>query len=90
MPFLVGVHSSYLVKRKHDLPSEVTFVDLDNNRVTFPKDDYGQDVLPPKLPDRDMSKLRAKILEFAGVFDPKATEVSNMDKVKRIYYTQIN
>ncbi|KUF86698.1 DENN domain-containing protein 5B [Phytophthora nicotianae] len=78
VPFLVGTHSDCL-KQIAGRSTNVVFVDLDHNRVIPAVDDSGKNILVPKLPDREGSKLRAKLAEVASIFDPYAAGISRVD-----------
>ncbi|KAE9028424.1 hypothetical protein PR003_g12418 [Phytophthora rubi] len=78
VPFLVGTHSDCL-KHVAGRTSNVVFVDLDHNRVIPAVDDSGKTISVPKIPDREGSKLRAKLAEVASIFDPYAAGISRVD-----------
>ncbi|KAI9980128.1 hypothetical protein PInf_026795 [Phytophthora infestans] len=78
VPFLVGTHVDCL-KQVAGRSTNVVFVDLDHNRVIPAVDDSGKNILVPKIPDREGSKLRAKLAEVASIFDPYAAGISRVD-----------
>ncbi|KAL8008529.1 putative Arf GTPase activating protein [Plasmopara halstedii] len=78
IPFLVGTHSDCL-KHVTCQTSGVVFVDLDHNRVIPAVDSLGKTITIPKMPDREGSKLRAKLAEVANIFDPYAAGISRVD-----------
>ncbi|KAG7385512.1 ARS-binding factor 1 [Phytophthora pseudosyringae] len=78
VPFLVGTHSDCL-KQVAGRTTNVVFVDLDHNRVIPAVDDSGKTISVPKIPDREGSKLRAKLAEIASIFDPYAAGISRVD-----------
>ena len=65
VPFIVGIHSRYLDQvNPADRPRGVVFVDLDNDVVHLGNDDDSPHRrVPPKLPEREASKLKEKLLE---------------------------
>ncbi|OWZ22684.1 hypothetical protein PHMEG_0002564 [Phytophthora megakarya] len=78
VPFLVGTHSDCL-KQVAGRTANVVFIDLDHNRVIPAVDESGKNISVPKLPDREGSKLRAKLAEVACIFDPYAAGISRVD-----------
>ncbi|KAF1783768.1 uDENN domain [Phytophthora cactorum] len=78
VPFLVGTHSDCL-KQVTGRTTNVVFVDLDHNRVIPAVDDSGKNIPVPKIPDREGSKLRAKLAEVASIFDLYAAGISRVD-----------
>ncbi|KAL4152267.1 hypothetical protein PRNP1_009201 [Phytophthora ramorum] len=78
VPFLVGTHSDCL-KHVAGRTTNVVFVDLDHNRVIPAVDESGKSISVPKIPDREGSKLRAKLVEVASIFDPYAAGISRVD-----------
>lgn len=78
VPFLVGTHSDCL-KQVASRTTNVVFVDLDHNRVIPAVDDSGKNIAVPKIPDREGSKLRAKLAEVASIFEPYAAGISRVD-----------
>ncbi|RHY56450.1 hypothetical protein DYB38_001950 [Aphanomyces astaci] len=50
VPFLVGVHSTYLATSNRSSASDVFFVDLDHNRIIAPSNELGQ-VFDPFAPE---------------------------------------
>lgn len=78
IPFLVGLHSNYLLQKTRR-PIDVTFVDLDHNRIILAVDDFDTEYQVPKLPERDAGKLKASLFECAAVFCPFAPEVHKVD-----------
>ncbi|KAG6609812.1 uncharacterized protein IUM83_00373 [Phytophthora cinnamomi] len=78
VPFLVGTHSDCL-KQVAGRTTNVVFVDLDHNRVIPAVDESGKTLSIPKIPDREGSKLRAKLAEVASIFDPYAAGISRVD-----------
>ncbi|OQR91311.1 hypothetical protein THRCLA_09040 [Thraustotheca clavata] len=77
VPFLVGVHSKYLATASRC--NDVYFIDLDHNRIISPRNENEQEVVLPKMPERESTKLRAKLLECANIFDPYSVEISKAD-----------
>lgn len=68
LPFLVGLHSSYLSSMKpKQRPRGVVFVDLDRDVVHlgFHPETTAQRAVPA-LPERDAAKLKSKLEEFGG------------------------
>ncbi|CAN0543196.1 unnamed protein product, partial [Ectocarpus sp. 12 AP-2014] len=67
VPFLVGIHSRYLQETSSERrPEGVVFVDLDNDSIYLGLDeDMGAPRRRPHLPEREASKLRHKLNEFA-------------------------
>ncbi|CAM9247735.1 unnamed protein product, partial [Ectocarpus sp. 8 AP-2014] len=67
VPFLVGIHSRYLQETSSERrPEGVVFVDLDNDSIYLGLDeDMGAPRRRPHLPEREASKLRQKLNEFA-------------------------
>ncbi|CAN0475683.1 unnamed protein product, partial [Laminaria digitata] len=65
VPFLVGIHSRYLMEMSSDKrPEGVVFVDLDNDKIFLGLDeDIGAPRRRPHLPEREASKLRQKLNE---------------------------
>ncbi|KAG9415587.1 ARS-binding factor 1 [Aphanomyces cochlioides] len=79
VPFLVGVHAKYLATSP-SRATDVFFVDLDHNRVLPPSNELGQEtIVLPKLPERESSKLKAKLIACANIFDPFAAEIAKSD-----------
>ena len=70
-PFIVGIHSSFLLCPDCVLPAEGTVVDLDRNKIS-----YGNFGLPPPLPDRRCRKLLQLISSYAPVFDRRGEDWS--------------
>jgi hypothetical protein len=71
VPFLVGLHARYLIEVKAShRPKGIVFVDLDKDIVHLGFEEGQSSAsarkrLPPSLPDRDASKLKSKLQEFA-------------------------
>ena len=70
-PFIVGIHSSFLLCADCVLPPEGTVIDLDHNMIT-----YGTFGLPPALPDRRCRKLLQLISSSAPAFDRRGDDWS--------------
>jgi len=68
VPFLVGLHSSYLDNTLPEhRPRGVVFVDLDHDVVHLGlEDDSPHRRVPPCLPEKDVDKLRKKLEEFGS------------------------
>ncbi|RLN45778.1 hypothetical protein BBJ29_004101 [Phytophthora kernoviae] len=79
VPFVVGTHSDCL-KHVAGRTTNVVFVDLDHNRVIPAMGESGKIIPVPKLPEREGAKLRAKLAEVAGIFDPYAAGINRVDQ----------
>lgn len=78
VPIIMGTHSSYLTDTDpEDRARGVVFVDLDNDRVYHGTTESGAPREPIRLPEREGSKLRSRLLEFAD-----CTHRANMVAVK--------
>lgn len=73
VPFLVGLHARYLAEvEPKNRPKGVVFVDLDRDTVHLGYHDSREGGgkyekrLPPFFPEKDITKLRSKLQEFAA------------------------
>jgi hypothetical protein len=60
VPFIAGIHSSYL--EQIDRPSGVVFVDVDKNETYVPSLDA-----VPNIPEKESKKLLAQLKKFANL-----------------------
>ena len=70
-PYLIGLHSRYLaIVNKKDRPIGAVFVDLDKDIVHLGFEDgdaTSGERLTPKLPEKEVEKLKSKLEQFGGL-----------------------
>ena len=70
-PFLVGIHSKYLTEIcKSKRPNGVVFVDLDKDIIHLGFEEgetASMERRTPKLPDKEIEKLKSKLDQFGGL-----------------------